>query len=91
MPAYTSSDWRGQIEGPTRELSDLVGHPIRLFAFPFGSRDLAAIPHLWDAGFPAAFQLGGSLDRRHPLWSLRRIITPEWTGSRLLREIHRDL
>ena len=31
-----------------------------------------------------------SFDRRHPLWNLRRIITPEWTGRRLLREIDRS-
>jgi peptidoglycan/xylan/chitin deacetylase (PgdA/CDA1 family) len=89
VPAYTGSDWRRQIDEPTRELSKLVGHPIRLFAYPFGQWDAAAIPHLWEAGLRAAFQLAGALDRRHPLWNLRRMITPEWTGRRLLREIDR--
>jgi peptidoglycan/xylan/chitin deacetylase (PgdA/CDA1 family) len=87
---YTSSDWRKQIDAPARELSEIVGHPIRLFAYPFGQWDPAAIPHLWDAGLRAAFQLAGALDRRHPLWNLRRMITPEWTGRRLLREIDRN-
>ena len=87
VPEYAAADWRKQIEEPTRELSDLVGHPIRLFAYPFGSWDPAAIPQLWKAGLQAAFQLADPLDRQHPLWNLRRIITPEWTGRRLLREI----
>jgi peptidoglycan/xylan/chitin deacetylase (PgdA/CDA1 family) len=90
VPSYAGSDWRKQIDEPTRQLSDLVGHPIRLFAYPFGLWNPAAIPHLWDAGFLAGFQLADSLDRRHPLWNLRRIITPEWTGRRLLREIDRN-
>jgi peptidoglycan/xylan/chitin deacetylase (PgdA/CDA1 family) len=90
VPNYASSDWRTQIDEPTRELSELVGHPIRLFAYPFGLWDPAAIPHLWGAGLRAGFQLADSLDRLHPLWNLRRIITPEWTGRRLLREIDRN-
>jgi peptidoglycan/xylan/chitin deacetylase (PgdA/CDA1 family) len=90
VPGYAGSDWRVQIDAPTRELAHLVGHPIRLFAYPFGLWDAAAIPHLWHAGLVAAFQLAGPLDRRHPLWSLRRIIVPEWTGRRLLDEIDRD-
>lgn len=90
VPDYAGGDWRTQVDEPTRDLSDLVGHPIRLFAYPFGSWDPAAIPHLWDADLLAAFQLAGPLDRRHPLWNLRRLITPEWTGRRLLREIDRS-
>jgi peptidoglycan/xylan/chitin deacetylase (PgdA/CDA1 family) len=90
VPAYQSRDWQVQIDDPTRALGDLVGHPIRLFAYPFGLWDPDAIPHLWHAGLLAAFQLAGQLDRRHPLWSLRRIIVPEWTGDRLLREMRRD-
>jgi peptidoglycan/xylan/chitin deacetylase (PgdA/CDA1 family) len=90
VPEYTGGDWRQQIDQPTRELAQIVGHPIRLFAYPFGLWSAAAIPHLWSAGFTGAFQLAGALDRRHPLWNLRRIIVPEWSGRRLLREIRRD-
>jgi hypothetical protein len=38
----------------------------------------------------AAFELADALDRRYPLWTLRRIITPEWSGRRLLSEIDRS-
>jgi peptidoglycan/xylan/chitin deacetylase (PgdA/CDA1 family) len=90
VPGYSGSDWHRQIEQPARDLSRLVGHPVRLFAYPFGLWNPSAIEHLWQAGLVAAFQLSGPLDRRHPLWNLRRIIVPEWTGRRLLREIRRD-
>lgn len=90
VPEYAAADWRKQIDEPARDLADLVGHPIRVFAYPFGLWDRRAIPRLWEAGFTAAFQLAGPLDRRHPLWNLRRIITPGWTGRRLLREMQRS-
>jgi peptidoglycan/xylan/chitin deacetylase (PgdA/CDA1 family) len=90
VPQYVESDWRTEIDEPPRELAALAGHPIRLFAYPFGLWGVAAIPHLMHAGTVAAFQLSGRLDRRHPLWNLRRIIVPEWSGRRLLREMQQD-
>ena len=63
---------------------------MRLFAYPFGAYSADAVPHLWSAGYRAAFQLAEKLDRRHPLWNLRRIIVPELSGRELLREIRRD-
>jgi peptidoglycan/xylan/chitin deacetylase (PgdA/CDA1 family) len=90
VPGYAGADWRRQIDAPTADLRRLVGHPIRLFAYPFGLWDRGAIEHLWRAGFVAAFQLSGRFDRLHPLWNLRRIIVPSWSGRRLLDEIQRD-
>jgi hypothetical protein len=40
-----------------------------------------AFAHLDGAGYVAAFQLAGKLDRRHPLWTLRRIIVPELSSA----------
>jgi peptidoglycan/xylan/chitin deacetylase (PgdA/CDA1 family) len=90
VPRYAGGDWRTEVDEPARALARLVGHPVRLFAYPFGLWDARAIPHLWRAGAVAAFQLAGELDRGHPLWNLRRIIVPEWTGRRLVREIARS-
>jgi peptidoglycan/xylan/chitin deacetylase (PgdA/CDA1 family) len=90
VPGYGPADWRTQIEEPTRELAGIVGHPIRLFAYPFGLWSSAAFPHLRQARLRAAFQLADKLDPRHPLWTLRRIIVPQLSGRRLLREIERD-
>jgi peptidoglycan/xylan/chitin deacetylase (PgdA/CDA1 family) len=90
VPGYAGADWRRQIDEPAADLRRLVGHPIRLFAYPFGLWDRGAIEHLWRAGFVAAFQLSGHFDRAHPLWNLRRIIVPSWSGRRLLAEIQHD-
>jgi peptidoglycan/xylan/chitin deacetylase (PgdA/CDA1 family) len=90
VPGYGPADWRTQIDAPTRELAGIVGHPIRLFAYPFGLWSSAAFPHLQEAGFTAAFQLADKLDPQHPLWTLRRIIVPQLSGRQLLREIRQD-
>lgn len=90
VPQYTGSDWQTEITAPTRDLQRLVGHRIRLFAYPFGLHDSKAIPHLWGAGLRAAFQLAERLDRRHPVWTIRRIIVPEISGKQLLREMRED-
>jgi peptidoglycan/xylan/chitin deacetylase (PgdA/CDA1 family) len=90
VPEYTGTDWQTEVTAPTRDLERLVGHRIRLFAYPFGLHDSRAIPHLWGAGLRAAFQLGERLDHHHPLWTIRRIIVPEIPGRQLLREMRQD-
>jgi peptidoglycan/xylan/chitin deacetylase (PgdA/CDA1 family) len=90
VPQYTGTDWDTEITAPTRDLQRLVGHRIRLFAYPFGVHDSKAIPYLWRSGLRAAFQLAERLDRRHPLWTIRRMIVPEISGRQLLREMHDD-
>ncbi|MDA0185068.1 polysaccharide deacetylase family protein [Solirubrobacter phytolaccae] len=90
VPEYTGADWQTQVDEPIRELQRLVGHRVRLFAYPFGLYDRKAIPHLLRAGSRAAFQLADRLDRRHPLWTIRRIIVPELSGKQLLSEMRKD-
>jgi peptidoglycan/xylan/chitin deacetylase (PgdA/CDA1 family) len=90
VPQYTGSDWQTEITAPTRDLERLVGHRIRLFAYPYGLHESQAIEHLWSAGLRAAFQLGERLDRRHPLWTIRRIIVAEISGQQLLQEMRKD-
>jgi peptidoglycan/xylan/chitin deacetylase (PgdA/CDA1 family) len=90
VPSYSGSDWNTQLVEPGRQLQRLVGHRIRLFAYPYGAYSPDAIEHLWSAGYRAAFQLAEKLDRRHPLWSIRRIIVPQISGKDLLREIRSD-
>lgn len=87
VPGYTGADWRIQLDRPKRELTRIVGHPIPLFAYPYGSRSRRAVPHLRRAGFQGAFQLDQKIDRRNPQWTIRRILVPEWTGPELLRQM----
>ncbi len=90
VPQYAGADWERQITEPTRDLQRIVGHPIRVFAYPFGLWSASAFAHLRSARFSAAFQLADRLDRRHPLYTLRRIIVPEERGAALLRRIRAD-
>jgi peptidoglycan/xylan/chitin deacetylase (PgdA/CDA1 family) len=90
VPDYAGDDWSTQLMRPGQELRKLLGHPVRLFAYPFGAYSPVAIPRLWSAGYRAGFQLAERLDRRHPLWNLRRIIVPELSGRELIRAIRRE-
>jgi peptidoglycan/xylan/chitin deacetylase (PgdA/CDA1 family) len=90
VPGYARTDWPRQLLSPKLELGKLVGHPIRLFAYPYGLWSPEGIEHLRRFGFSAAFQLAGSLDRGAPLYTLRRIIVPEIGGRELLRTIRRE-
>jgi peptidoglycan/xylan/chitin deacetylase (PgdA/CDA1 family) len=90
VPDYTGEDWDTQLVAPAGKLARLLGHPVRLFAYPNGLWDREAFAHLDAAGYVAAFQLAGKLDRSEPLWTLRRIIVPELSGRELLRQIRRD-
>jgi peptidoglycan/xylan/chitin deacetylase (PgdA/CDA1 family) len=90
VPGYSGEDWNTQLVEPSAELRRLVGHPVRLFAYPFGLWSREAFAHLDAAGYVAAFQLAGKLDRSDPLWTLRRIIVPELSGPDLLRQMRRD-
>jgi len=90
VPEYTAADWARQLVEPRDELAGIVGHPVRLFAYPDGLWSPAAFPHLQRARFTAAFQLAGKLDAADPRWTLRRIIVPSLTGAQLLRAIRQD-
>lgn len=87
---YTAADWQRQLIEPRDELAGIVGHAVRLFAYPNGLWSPAAFPYLQRGSFTAAFQLAGKLDAADPRWTLRRIIVPSLTGPQLLRAIHRD-
>jgi peptidoglycan/xylan/chitin deacetylase (PgdA/CDA1 family) len=90
VTTYGDADWATQITAPNRELAGIVGHPIRLFAYPYGLWNSAAFPHLAAAGYTAAFQLAEALDPHQPLWTLRRIAVPQVGGRQLLDELRAD-
>lgn len=87
-PLDRGGDWRVQLVRPARELGRLVGHRVRLFAYPYGRWTRAAFSHLRQAGYLAAFQLASPMDPTGPQWTIRRIMVtrpgagrPFWTGS----------
>lgn len=90
VPSYKGTEWLKQLDEPKAELEKIVGHPVRLFAYPFGLWDRRAPLQLRRAGFTAAFQLADKLDRRHPIYTIRRVIVPELKGAQLLRQVRQD-
>jgi peptidoglycan/xylan/chitin deacetylase (PgdA/CDA1 family) len=82
---FEAPDWTKQIDKPTETLERITGKPIKYFAYPFGLWNEAAIPHLRDHGFVAAFQLSEKRSDGEPLYSIRRMIVPgAWSASAML-------
>lgn len=86
---YSGKDWRIQLDEPGREIAKIVGHPIRTFAYPYGAWNTAALPHLTEAGYTAAFQLNGKpVDPQQPLLTIQRAIAnPCWSTDTLLQTV----
>ncbi len=91
VPQYAGEDWRVQLDEPKAELEAIVGHPIDVFAYPFGLWNAAAFSHLRESGFRIAFQLSDKLDASAPMLTVRRaIVGPDVTGPGLLRLVRDD-
>jgi peptidoglycan/xylan/chitin deacetylase (PgdA/CDA1 family) len=80
---YSGDDWRIQIEEPPQKLAEILGHPIRYFAYPYGVWNADAFAHLEAAGIVAAFQLDQlPVDPTKPLLTIqRKIANPYWTPT----------
>ncbi len=92
VPDFAGEDWTHAAR-PSRasELQRLLGHPIRLFAYPFGAYAADGDPAPVERRLPRRLPARRARSTgEHPLWSLRRIIVPELSGRELLREIRRD-
>lgn len=85
---YQGDDWKTQIEKPARQLSTIIGKPIKYFAYPFGLWNKQALPELEKREVKMAFQLADARDTSHPLQTVRRIIVPgSFTGSSLVKSM----
>lgn len=85
---YQGQDWVTQIEKPSKQLEEIVGQPIRYFAYPFGLWNKEAIPELQKRGFTGAFILATSRDEQDPLFTIRRMIASgHWNNRTLYRSM----
>ena len=86
---YQGDDWKIQIEEPKKKLEDIIGKPVRHFAYPFGLWNEAAPPELKKRGLLTAFQLAEKKrDAQEPLFSIRRIIAGgQWSAKTLHRNM----
>ena len=89
VTTYTDLDWATQLDRPKAELEDIVGHRLDLFAYPYGAWNPAALPHVQQAGYRAAFQLTDQPpDPRRPLFTIRRVLTSSsWDTATLLTRL----
>lgn len=83
---YAGEDWTKQVDEPVDELEQIVGHPVRYFAYPYGIWSKDAFAHLREAGVTAAFQLTEQpIAFSDPLMTIRRkIVDPSWSSKDLL-------
>lgn len=86
---YQGDDWKIQIDEPKKKLEDIIGKPVRHFAYPFGLWNEAAPPELKKRGLLTAFQLAEKKrDPHEPLFSIRRIIAGgQWSAKTLHRNM----
>lgn len=89
VTTYTGADWARQLQQPKTQLEQIVGHELNLFAYPYGAWTAAALPHVQQAGYRAAFQLSDTpVDPQHPLLTQRRIlISSSWSEQDLLTRL----
>jgi peptidoglycan/xylan/chitin deacetylase (PgdA/CDA1 family) len=86
---YAGNDWKTQLDDPRTELEKILGKPVRHFAYPYGAWNRGDFPHLQEAGYRTAFQLGDKpMDPQQPLLTLRRVlVNSTWTGPQLLANL----
>ena len=91
VPEYGGEDWATQLERPGRELRRLLGHPVRLFAYPFGAYSADAVPHLWKRRLPRRLPARGEASTAATRCGTSAGSScPSSAARELLREIRRD-
>jgi peptidoglycan/xylan/chitin deacetylase (PgdA/CDA1 family) len=86
---YSGRDWKLEFDAPREVLEKVIRRPVEHFAYPYGAWAPIDFTHLQAAGYRTAFQLSDKpLDRKAPLFTLRRILVDStWNGDHLLRQI----
>jgi peptidoglycan/xylan/chitin deacetylase (PgdA/CDA1 family) len=79
------NDWDDQLLAPRKKLEEITGKNVEYFAYPFGVWASSGIPEIRNRGYKLAFQLAGKRDPLEPLYTVRRIIVPGWTGAGLVK------
>jgi len=85
---YSGDDWKLQLEKPKKKLEDIVGKPVRYFAYPFGLWNQAAIPELKSRGYELGFILSSKRDTIDPMFTIRRmLVTGTWSTAGMIRSM----
>ncbi|HJU16651.1 MAG TPA: polysaccharide deacetylase family protein [Stellaceae bacterium] len=90
-PALSSLDkakQRSEIEGSRAACEELIGEPIRTFAYPFGDFDDTSAACVRDAGFACACTTAsGRVSMRSDPMRLPRFTAGNWAGDDLVRRL----
>lgn len=80
--------WKIQIDKPKVLLEEITGRKVSSLAYPFGLWNVQVVQEVKTRGLSSAFQLGGKMDPKDPVFSLPRILVPgNWSADRLVKEI----
>jgi peptidoglycan/xylan/chitin deacetylase (PgdA/CDA1 family) len=91
LDQLTGGDWDVQLVAPKARLAEILGHPVDLFAYPYGMWSQEALARVDAAGYRAAFQLSDVQDPDQPLLTIRRVMPPPtWDGPTLLSHLEAD-
>lgn len=88
---YTAGDWAVQLTRPRTLLEQVIGKPVKHFAYPYGAWDPAAVAHVEAAGYQSAYQLADRTpDPAAPRYTLRRsLVSSTWTEAQLIKQCSR--
>lgn len=85
---YTGDDWNVQLVKPKAKLEEIIGKPVKDFAYPFGLWNTAAIPEIKKSGYEMGYILSTKRDTTDPLYTIRRIIVSgTWSTEGMMRSI----
>jgi peptidoglycan/xylan/chitin deacetylase (PgdA/CDA1 family) len=85
---YAGDDWEAQLTKPKKKLEEIIGKPIKYFAYPFGLWNTAAIPEIKSRGYEQAYILATKRDSVDPLHTIRRIIVAgQWSAPSFMKAI----
>ena len=85
---YAGNDWKIQIEEPKAKLEEIIGKPVKYFAYPFGLWSPAVLPEIQKRGYVAAFTLADKRNPDMPLYTVRRIIAGgQWKAKTFYRNM----
>lgn len=86
---YSGDDWNTQLVKPKAKLEEIIGKPVKDFAYPFGLWNTAAIPEIKKSGYEMAYILATKRDPVDPLYTIRRIIVSgTWSTQGMMKSIN---
>ncbi|RKS15712.1 polysaccharide deacetylase family protein [Flavobacterium sp. 120] len=86
---YAGDDWNMQLVKPKAKLEDIIGKPVKDFAYPFGLWNTAAIPEIKKSDYKMAYILSTKRDSVDPLYTIRRIIVSgTWSTEGMMKAVN---